>query len=67
MQPQNDLLNIRGPNLIKFRLPKSTLGSHFCKFDFVASARPITLQQTLGQFFRHTCTDTLYSVLPADL
>ena len=24
MQPQNDLLNIRGPNLIKFRLPKST-------------------------------------------
>ncbi len=23
MQPQNDLLNIRGPNLIKFRLPKS--------------------------------------------
>ena len=23
MQPQNDLLNIRGPNLLKFRLPKS--------------------------------------------
>ncbi len=29
MQPQNDLLNIRGPNLIKFRLPKS-LGEKSC-------------------------------------
>jgi len=37
MQPQNDLLNIRGPNLIKFRLPKSAGLPHLQRAEFGSS------------------------------
>jgi len=72
MQPQNDLLNIRGPNLIKFRLPKSAIWTiwDYCDIsDSVDHEREagIKYDVTDQQIFLNSFKDSFVFAIPAGL